>query len=88
MLKDYFYTKYMAYVITDNCICWNILMCWSMPSWLFLWSKKFLVINPNECIDCGVCEPECPAGAIKSSSETDIEKWIEINSKYSKMAKY
>ena len=37
-----------------------------------------LVINPEECIDCGVCVPECPVDAIKEESP-DLIKWIEIN---------
>lgn len=41
-----------------------------------------LVINPDECIDCGVCEPECPAEAILPESEKLIE-WVELNRKYS-----
>jgi ferredoxin len=39
-----------------------------------------LVINPNECIDCGVCEPECPAEAILPDTEGGLEKWLELNS--------
>lgn len=42
-----------------------------------------LVINPDECIDCGVCEPECPAEAIKPDTEPGLEKWLEINTEYS-----
>jgi ferredoxin len=42
-----------------------------------------LVINPDECIDCGVCEPECPVEAIKPESEDTID-WQEINAEYSK----
>ena len=34
-----------------------------------------LVINPSECIDCGVCEPECPAEAILPDTEDNLEKW-------------
>ena len=41
-----------------------------------------LVINPEECIDCGVCEPECPIEAIKPDTEDDSERWVEINRKY------
>ena len=41
-----------------------------------------LVINPDECIDCGVCEPECPAEAIKPES-ADLSKWLEVNREYS-----
>ncbi len=40
-----------------------------------------LVINPDECIDCGVCEPECPIDAIKPES-ADLAKWVEINRDY------
>ena len=44
-----------------------------------------LVINPDECIDCGVCEPECPIDAIKADTHEieNKEKWLEINKKYS-----
>lgn len=37
-----------------------------------------LFINPDECIDCGVCEPECPVEAIKPADDSNI-KWQEIN---------
>ena len=36
-----------------------------------------LVIHPDECIDCGVCAPECPVDAINSDS--GLEKWLELN---------
>ena len=42
-----------------------------------------LVINPDECIDCGVCEPECPADAIRPDTEPDMEKWVDFNRKFS-----
>ena len=42
-----------------------------------------LVINPEECIDCGVCEPECPVDAIHPDSDEGMERWVEINGKYS-----
>ena len=44
-----------------------------------------LVIKPDECIDCGVCEPECPIDAIKPYTEKNTEKWLEINKKYSEI---
>ena len=44
-----------------------------------------LVIMPDECIDCGVCEPEYPIDAIKPDIEPDMEKWLEINKKYSEL---
>ncbi len=45
-----------------------------------------LVIHPDECIDCGVCEPECPVEAIKPEIEDDPDsKWLKINTEYSKL---
>lgn len=41
-----------------------------------------LVIHPDECIDCGVCEPECPAEAIKPDTEPGLENWLKINTDY------
>jgi len=43
-----------------------------------------LVIHPDECIDCGVCEPECPADAIKPDTEPNLEKWLQVNAEYAK----
>lgn len=42
-----------------------------------------LVINPDECIDCGVCEPECPIEAILPDTDPEAEKWLELNREYS-----
>ena len=44
---------------------------------------NMLVIDPDECIDCGVCEPECPAEAILPDTEDGLEKWLEVNTKFS-----
>lgn len=49
----------------------------------FYEGENFLVIHPDECIDCGVCEPECPAEAILPDTEDGIENWLEINSRFS-----
>jgi ferredoxin len=43
-----------------------------------------LVIHPDECIDCGVCEPECPAEAIVPDTEQGHEKWMGLNAEYAK----
>ncbi|MFP3038908.1 MAG: ferredoxin FdxA [Candidatus Hodgkinia cicadicola] len=76
----------MAYVVTDNCICCKYTDCVDVcPVDCFYEGKNFLVINPEECIECGICEPECPAGAIKHSSEPHLEEWIKLNAKYSKI---
>lgn len=44
-----------------------------------------LFINPDECIDCGVCEPECPVDAIKPDTEDDNGKWLKVNTDYAKV---
>ncbi len=44
-----------------------------------------LVIHPDECIDCGVCEPECPVDAIKPDAESGLEKWLSLNAEYAKI---
>ena len=44
-----------------------------------------LVIHPDECIDCGVCEPECPPEAILPDSEPGAEKWLELNREMSEI---
>jgi ferredoxin len=53
----------------------------------FYEGENMLVINPDECIDCGVCEPECPADAIRAdifyTDEEEKEKWINLNRNFS-----
>jgi ferredoxin len=53
-----------------------------MSGGLFLRRREY-AIHPDECIDCGVCEPECPVDAIKPDTEPGLEKWLDINAKYS-----
>ena len=49
----------------------------------FYEGENMLAIKPDECIDCGVCEPECPVDAIiPDTTGENIEKWIELNQKY------
>jgi ferredoxin len=43
-----------------------------------------LVIHPDECIDCGVCEPECPVEAIKPDTEPGLEDFLKLNAEYAK----
>jgi ferredoxin len=51
----------------------------------FYEGDNMLVIKPDECIDCGVCEPECPVDAIKSDIEKGASDWVEHNTKYSEL---
>ncbi|MBY7648975.1 MAG: ferredoxin [Candidatus Liberibacter europaeus] len=74
----------MTYVVTENCINCKHTDCVEVcPVDCFYEGENFLAINPDECIDCGVCEPECPVDAIKPDTEPGLELWLEINSKYS-----
>ena len=72
----------MSYVVTENCIKCKFMDCVEVcPVDCFYAGENFLVINPDECIDCGVCEPECPAEAIFPDSDNRAAPWIEINSR-------
>ena len=44
-----------------------------------------LVIRPDECIDCGVCEPECPIEAIKPDTEPGLEDFLKLNADFAKI---
>jgi len=73
----------MTYVVTDNCIACKYTDCVEVcPVDCFYEGENMLVINPDECIDCGVCEPECPANAIVPDSEDDVETWIDLARKF------
>ena len=55
----------MTYIVNDSCINCKHMDCVSVcPVDCFYEGENMLVINPDECIDCGVCEPECPTNAI------------------------
>ena len=72
----------MTYIVNDKCIKCKLMDCVEVcPVDCFYEGKNMLVIKPDECIDCGVCEPECPVDAIKSETEEGSEKWLEINQK-------
>jgi ferredoxin len=73
----------MTYVVTDNCIKCKYMDCIEVcPVDCFYEGENMLVIHPDECIDCGVCEPECPADAIKPDTEPGLDKWLQINTEY------
>ena len=73
----------MTYVVTDNCIRCKYTDCVEVcPVDCFYEGENMLVINPDECIDCGVCEPECPAEAISPDTEPGLDKWLELNTEY------
>ena len=77
----------MTFVVTDNCIKCKYTDCVEVcPVDCFHEGPNFLVIDPEECIDCTLCEPECPAEAIYADDEIPDgqEKFLEINERLSR----
>lgn len=73
----------MTYVVTDACIKCKYMDCVEVcPVDCFYAGENMLVIHPDECIDCGVCEPECPAEAIFPDSDDKAVPWMELNRTY------
>jgi ferredoxin len=73
----------MTYVVNESCIKCKYMDCVEVcPVDCFYEGENMLVIHPDECIDCGVCEPECPVDAIKPDTEAGLEKWLDINAEY------
>jgi len=76
----------MTYIVKDECIKCKLMDCVEVcPVDCFYEGENMLVIKPDECIDCGVCEPECPVDAIVADTEDESDKWLEINKKYSEL---
>ncbi len=73
----------MTYVVTENCIRCKYMDCVEVcPVDCFYAGENMLVIHPDECIDCGVCEPECPAEAIVPDSDERAGAWADHNRRY------
>jgi len=76
----------MTYAVTDNCIGCKYTDCVDVcPVDCFYEGENMLVIKPDECIDCGICEPECPADAIIADTEPEARKWVDLNAKYAEL---
>ena len=74
--------KLMTFIVGENCIKCKFTDCVEVcPVDCFYEGPNFLVIHPDECIDCALCEPECPAEAIYSEDEVPAEQevFIELN---------
>lgn len=77
----------MTYLVTENCIKCKHTDCVSVcPVDCFYEGPNFLAINPDECIDCGVCVPECPVEAIVPDNNVDIDAkfWYDLNKELSR----
>lgn len=77
----------MTFIVNDNCIKCRYTDCVEVcPVDCFYVGENMLVINPDECIDCGVCEPECPADAILPDTKldpNDSTDWVALNARLS-----
>ncbi len=72
----------MTYIVTENCIRCKYTDCVEVcPVDCFHEGPNFLVIDPEECIDCSLCEPECPAEAIFAEDDLpdEMAHFLELN---------
>src|SRR5215471_7547114 len=72
----------MTFVVSENCIKCKLTDCVEVcPVDCFYEGPNMLVIHPDECIDCALCEPECPVNAIFSEDELpeDQQEFLELN---------
>ncbi len=77
---------FMTYIVVESCIRCKLTDCVEVcPVDCFYEGENMLVIHPDECIDCGVCEPECPVDAIKPDTDPGLEEWLEINREYAEV---
>jgi ferredoxin len=75
----------VTYVVTESCIKCKYTDCVGVcPVDCFYEGATMLVIHPEECIDCGVCVPECPVEAIVPDTDDAAEPFVELNRDYSK----
>ena len=78
----------MTFVVTENCIKCKYTDCVAVcPVDCFVEGPNFLAINPDECIDCAVCVPECPAEAIYADSDVPESQkdFIALNAELAKL---
>ncbi len=78
----------MAFIVGENCIKCKFMDCVEVcPVDCFYEGPNFLVIDPDECIDCALCEPECPAEAIFEEDDVpaDQKNFIELNAELAEL---
>jgi len=77
----------MPFIVTESCIKCKYTDCVEVcPVDCFHEGPNMLVIDPDECIDCTLCEPECPVEAIMSEDDVpdNLKNFIELNAELSK----
>jgi ferredoxin len=77
----------MTFVVTDNCQRCRFTDCVEVcPVDCFHAGEDMLYIDPEECIDCGACVPECPVEAIYDEAQLPdaLQKWAAINAEQAK----
>lgn len=77
----------MTFVVTEKCIKCKFTDCVEVcPVDCFREGPNFLVIDPEECIDCNICVPECPIDAIYAEDDLpeDQQHFLELNAELSK----
>jgi ferredoxin len=77
----------MTFVVTEQCIKCKYTDCVEVcPVDCFYEGPNFLVIDPDECIDCALCEPECPVKAIKSEDDLEPSEvpYLQLNADLAK----
>jgi ferredoxin len=78
----------VTYVVTEDCVNCRHTTCVTVyPVACFKSGANFLVIHPEECIDCGVCVPECPVNAIYAEGEVPPNQrhFIALNAELSRV---
>ncbi|KAF0206180.1 MAG: hypothetical protein FD173_340 [Gallionellaceae bacterium] len=80
----------MTFVVSESCIRCKYTDCVDVcPVDCFREGENFLVIDPEECIDCTLCVPECPAGAIYAEDDVpaDQHQFIALNAELARVWK-
>ncbi len=78
----------MTYIVLEDCINCKHTDCVEVcPVDCFHEGPNYLVIDPEECIDCSLCEPECPIDAIVAEDDlpADQEKYLALNEELSQI---
>lgn len=79
----------MSFVVTEPCIRCKYTDCVAVcPMQCFVEGQHMLVIDPEGCIDCAMCVPECPVGAIMHESEVPPEQasFVALNARLARAA--